>query len=296
MPCPAAKFLMGLEFSFETKDEICFAMDLMASDLGHLMIYRSSYCFEHASRWTMQIALGINALHDLGIIHRDIKAENIFIDIRGNARIGDFGLSYLDADARPLNRQGAYSTSVMGTLQCMAPDILLNISIPSYMKYGPPVDWWSLGCVIFQLVSPNHMVRFASSFAAILPIQSFQPLFETQQHILSYVAWCTSDGRTHRQHPSFQNLKSNFGDLISGLLDPSPSSRYGFREVSGHQLFLNPCGTSAFVDAYSCAVKRPEVPELLPDLRCGREPAKVLQRLAPGERRRFPNVDWVKPV
>jgi serine/threonine protein kinase len=118
-------------------------------------------------------ALGINALHDLGIIHRDIKAENIFIDIRENARIGDFGLSHLEADARPLNRQGAYSTSVMGTLHCMAPDILLNISIPSYMKYGPPVDWWSLGCVVFRLVSPDHKARFASSFTAILLIQFF---------------------------------------------------------------------------------------------------------------------------
>jgi serine/threonine protein kinase len=118
-------------------------------------------------------ALGINALHDLGIIHRDIKAENILIDIRENARIGDFGLSHLEADARPLNRQGAYSTSVMGTLHCMAPDILLNISIPSYMKYGPPVDWWSLGCVVFRLVSPDHKARFASSFTAILLIQFF---------------------------------------------------------------------------------------------------------------------------
>jgi serine/threonine protein kinase len=69
-------------------------------------------------------ALGINALHELGIIHRDIKPENILIDVRENVRIANFGLSYLAADARPLDRQGAYSTNVAGTPYCMAPEIL----------------------------------------------------------------------------------------------------------------------------------------------------------------------------
>ncbi|KAG1764527.1 kinase-like domain-containing protein [Suillus occidentalis] len=106
MPCPATTFLMGLELSFETKNEICLAMDLMANDLRHLMMSRSSYRFEHACRWTVQITIGINALHELGIIHRDIKAENILIDVRENVRIADFGLSHLAADARPLDQKG----------------------------------------------------------------------------------------------------------------------------------------------------------------------------------------------
>ncbi|KIK48621.1 hypothetical protein CY34DRAFT_8187 [Suillus luteus UH-Slu-Lm8-n1] len=296
MPCPATKFLMGLELSFQTKNEICLAMDLMANDLCHLMMSRSSYCFEHACRWTVQIAIGINALHELGIIHRDIKAENILIDIRENVRIADFGLSHLAAGARPLDRQGAYSTSVVGTPYCMAPEILSNISNPGSMTYGPPVDWWALGCVVYQLVSPNHKARFASSFAAILLIQSFQPLFITQHDTLTYVAWCTNRGRTHRQFSSFQIFKGIFGDLVCGLLDPSPSSRYGFREVSGHESFLFACGTSEFSNAHSNAVKRSEVPESLPDLRCDLEKARVLQRLAPWERPRVPNIDWFKPV
>jgi serine/threonine protein kinase len=162
-------------------------------------------------------AIGINALHDLGIIHRDIKAENILIDIRENVRIADFGLSHLDADARPLDRQGAYSISVVGTPYCMAPEILSNISNPGSMTYGPPVDWWSLGCIVYQLVSPNHKARFASSFAAILLIQSFQPLFETQHDTLTYAAWCTSHGRSHKQYSAFQNFQAIFADLISGV-------------------------------------------------------------------------------
>ncbi|KAG1768520.1 kinase-like domain-containing protein [Suillus occidentalis] len=252
----------------------------MTNDLCHLMISRSAYCYRHARRWTVQLALGINALHELGIIHRDIKAENILIDVRENVRIADFDLSYLAADARPLNRQGAYSTNVVGTPYCIAPEILLfNVYNPDSMTYGPPVDWCALGCVLYQLFSPNHMA-----------------LFKTQRHTLDYAAWCISNGGTHRQSPFLQGLRGNLGDLICGLLDPSPSSRYGFREVSSYQLFLNPCGTSKSFDACSCGLKRSEVPESMPDLRCGQEPAKVLQRLAPWEHPRLPDVDWFKPV
>ncbi|KAG1762083.1 kinase-like domain-containing protein, partial [Suillus occidentalis] len=279
-PCPGTRFLMGLELSFQTTREICFVMDLMTNDLSHLMKTSSSYCYRHARRWTVQLALGINALHELGIIHRDIKAGNILVDVRENVRIADFGLSYLAADARPLDRQWACSTDVVGTPYIMAPEMLLfNVYDPDAMAYGPPVDWWALGCVLYQLVSPNHMA-----------------IFKTQRDTLDYAAWCTSNGGRHRQFPILQNLKGNVGDLICGLLDPSPSWRYGFREVSSHQLFLNPCGTSEFFDAYACALKRPAVPESMPDLRCDLEKASILQRLAPGERRHLPDVDWFKPV
>ncbi|KAG1756947.1 kinase-like domain-containing protein [Suillus occidentalis] len=279
MPCPATKFLMGLELSFQTRHEICFAMDLMASDLCKLMISRSLYCRQHSRRWTVQIALGINALHEIGIIHRDIKAENILIDVQENVRIGDFGLSHLAAEARPLDQQGAYSAWVAGTPNCMAPEILSNISKPESKKYGPPIDWWGLGCIVYQFFSHNH-----------------KTLFQTQDHILHYVAWCTGPDGRDKQLSLFKRFPAMLRDLISGLLDPRPSSRYGFREVSGHKIFLSSCGKSEFLDAYSRALERSEVPESLPDLPCDQETARVWHRLAAWEHPRVPGIDWTKPV
>ncbi|KAG1762086.1 kinase-like domain-containing protein [Suillus occidentalis] len=197
-------------------------------------VYSATWYFRGIGMTRQKIheAFGINALHELGIIHRDIKAENILIDVRENIRIADFGLSYLAADARPLDRQGAYSTNVAGTPYCMAPEILLFIQ-PRF-----------------------YDVRTTRRLA----------IFKTHNDTLTYAAWCISNGAKHRQFSSFQNLKGNVGDLICGLLDPYPSWRYGFNEVSSHRLFLNPCGTSEFFDAYSCALKRSEVPESMPDL------------------------------
>ncbi|KAG1771516.1 kinase-like domain-containing protein, partial [Suillus occidentalis] len=153
---------MGLELSFQTKDHICFAMDLMASDLYNYMAHHGSDCYLHACRWTAQIALGINTLHEIGIIHRDIKAGNILINARENMRISDFGLSYLYKDQGPLDCHLVYTSIGVGTICCMAPEVLHNRSDLSPVKYGTPADWWSFGCVIYELVSRMHKARFAS--------------------------------------------------------------------------------------------------------------------------------------
>ncbi|KAG1795066.1 kinase-like domain-containing protein [Suillus plorans] len=298
LPCPAARFLMGLEMSFQTRDKICFAMDLMASDLYSYLQRQPTYCIRNSGRWVAQMTLGINTLHEMGIIHRDIKAGNILIDSRENVRITDFGVSYVDKNEGPLDRQRNYCSQEAGTTHTMAPEVLHNGSDSRPLKYGAPADWWSLGCVIYELISKKHKARFESSFAAILLISSRQSLFVTKDDIRSYVSWCSSRDRPSKQFPAFEELHEALADLISGLLQPNPSSRFGFVEVVNHKSFLCKAGTSEFLDVYSRALERKEVPSSLPDLRCGRETnaAEIWFRQPSWEKPRVPNVDWVKPA
>ncbi|KAG2740346.1 kinase-like protein [Suillus brevipes Sb2] len=254
-------------------------MDLMTSDLFKYMMHRPSYCSENAVRWTAQIALGINALHDIGIIHRDIKPENILIDVRENVRIADYGLCYIDEYRRPLDREWAYTTSAAGTTSYMAPEVLGNIINPrSEEYYGTPVDWWSLGCVVYQLFSEEHGA-----------------LFYKKDDILYYVSWCD---RISRQHHFFKDFPPIIAELLSGLLDPNLSTRYGFPEVVCHRSFVRSCGESEFTDARSRARKRKALPNLLPDLQQDQNTAEaeVWHRLASWEGPRVPNIDWVKPT
>ncbi|KAG1857334.1 kinase-like domain-containing protein [Suillus subalutaceus] len=259
---------------------------------------RSSYCFQHGRRWTTQIALGINALHKIGIIHRDIKAENILIDVRENARITDFGLCYVHTDKGPLERQWVYTRGTIGTTHCMAPEVLRNKTDPRSMGYGVPVDWWGLGCIIYELVSKTHKARFASSFAPILLIPSCQTLFSTQDDISFYVSWVSNPDRTSKRFPAFEELHEVIADLLSGLLHCDPSSRYGFRELIVHKAFLLRCGTSEFSGAFSRALEREELPDSLPDLKRGLDiyTAPVWFRLPYCEKPRVSNVDWIKPA
>ncbi|KAG1763947.1 kinase-like domain-containing protein [Suillus occidentalis] len=277
IPCPARDFLMGLELSFQTKNDICFAMDLMAGDLSNYMKDRSSDCSKHALRWTAQIALGIYTLHEIGIMHRDIKAENILIDVRENVRIADYGLCYVHEDESPLDRGRVYTTSAVGTTYCMSPEILQNVIDPDSMEYGTPVDWWSFGCVVYQLFSENH-----------------KALFYTMDDISNYIAWCSDDDRPSRRHSNFENFPRLIADLLSGLLDIDPSTRYGFNQVVCNDAFVCGFEKTLFTEVYTHAQEREDLPDSLPTLQYN-EPSEVWACLLPWDIQRVPNVDWVKP-
>jgi serine/threonine protein kinase len=104
-------------------------------------------------------AMGIQHLHDHGIIHRDIKPENILISRRGDVRIADFGIAYTIADREPVVRNEKYCTDVMFTPEYIAPELhALRLEdydnfVPIAHGYGVEVDWWGLGCVHFQMAS-----------------------------------------------------------------------------------------------------------------------------------------------
>jgi serine/threonine protein kinase len=78
------------------------------------------------------------------IIHRDIKPENIFVNDQGNFKLGDFGI------ARTVEKTVS-NLSVKGTYLYMAPEVYFN------RPYGPTVDIYSLGIVLYYYLNQNHL-------------------------------------------------------------------------------------------------------------------------------------------
>eukprot|EP01089_Gocevia_fonbrunei_P005710 TRINITY_DN16194_c0_g1_i1.p1 TRINITY_DN16194_c0_g1~~TRINITY_DN16194_c0_g1_i1.p1 ORF type:complete len:173 (+),score=39.52 TRINITY_DN16194_c0_g1_i1:113-631(+) len=97
---------------------------------------------------------GMSYLHVMGIIHRDLKAENIFVDRHYIAKIGDFGLSRkkgVDLNRSP-NYGGEYAA---GTPGYIAPEILAgdpNISKP----YSTMSDVFAMGMLIWECVTGEY--------------------------------------------------------------------------------------------------------------------------------------------
>jgi serine/threonine protein kinase len=152
----------------------------------------------------------------MGIIHRDIKSQNILIDIQENVRIADFGLSHVDKEPKPLHAWWGYSSAVTGTIDFMAPEILRNVKEPLSVKYGTPVDWWAFGCVIYELVAPpNYKARIASYLLVILLTSPRQDLFVSEDDITKYVAWHSKNYAKFRVFRPFQRLDPIVGDLIA---------------------------------------------------------------------------------
>ena len=82
------------------------------------------------------------------------------IDRRNNIRIADLGASFVSPRRERLVTAGAYADELLGTWPYIAPEVLDTKGKPKHKRkgYGPAVDYWALGCIIFELETPGSPV------------------------------------------------------------------------------------------------------------------------------------------
>lgn len=94
--------------------------------------------------------MALEYLHEQGIAYRDLKPENLLLDADGHIKITDFGLSKEGVEGNELH-------SLCGTPEYLAPEIILK-KVSKKRKddmqsYGMGVDWWSLGTLIYEMIT-----------------------------------------------------------------------------------------------------------------------------------------------
>jgi serine/threonine protein kinase len=96
--------------------------------------------------YAVQLVHGLCAIHEHGILHRDVKPENILLDSDGYAKIADFGISKSVCAPDVL----CYATS--GTHGYMASEIYRRNPKPSH-GHSFSADWFSLGVMLHELLT-----------------------------------------------------------------------------------------------------------------------------------------------
>ncbi|KAK7064287.1 kinase domain-containing protein [Favolaschia claudopus] len=100
---------------------------------------------QDVTKWfTKQILEGLEYLHSTGILHRDLKGDNILVELSGVCKISDFGIS------KRQDLAGQAHTQMKGTAFWMAPEI---IDANGQRGYDSKIDIWSVGCVVLEMWS-----------------------------------------------------------------------------------------------------------------------------------------------
>jgi len=202
-------------------------------------------CFELESQCRFYMAcivLGIEYIHSQGVIHRDMKPENLLLTERGYLKLADFGFAKMVHDQR--------TYSLCGTPEYTAPEV--------YKRSGHSkgVDWWSLGVILYEMASgfsPFHVMS-QNSWDCYIEISKYENFYP------------------NIQFPSL--FDEHLCDLLLRLMHPNPTKRFGTRKLNSthvkeHSFFSKSESYSFAVDwdrianqTYQLDAKyRPRVPE-----------------------------------
>jgi NIMA (never in mitosis gene a)-related kinase len=111
----------------------------------------------------IQLAMAVDYCHSLRVMHRDLKASNVFITRKNVVKLGDFGIAkVLDA-----NMNGA--RTVVGTPFYMSPEVCENKS------YDFKSDVWAMGCILYELCALDHAFGASNLLAVVQRIVQDEP-------------------------------------------------------------------------------------------------------------------------
>ena len=123
--------------------DLYLVFDYMEADLFNVI--RANILQDiHKKFIIYQILKALKFIHSADIIHRDLKPSNIFINSDCHIKLGDFGL------ARTLEHNphmGSIVTEYVATRWYRAPEMIL-----AAQKYGKPIDMWSVGCILYEML------------------------------------------------------------------------------------------------------------------------------------------------
>ncbi|XP_034754016.1 protein kinase C epsilon type-like [Etheostoma cragini] len=176
-------YLTQLFCCFQTKDRLFFVMEYVNGGDLMFQIQRSRKFDEARSRfYAAEVTSALMFLHRHGVIYRDLKLDNILLDVEGHCKLADFGMckeGILD---------GVSTTTFCGTPDYIAPEILQELD------YGPSVDWWALGVLMYEMMAgqpPFEADNEDDLFESILHDDVLYPVWLSKEAVSILKAFMT---------------------------------------------------------------------------------------------------------
>uniref|UniRef100_A0A7E4V6U5 non-specific serine/threonine protein kinase n=1 Tax=Panagrellus redivivus TaxID=6233 RepID=A0A7E4V6U5_PANRE len=177
-------FIVRLYCTFQDNESLYFVLSLASrQDLLGVLKKKKKLTVEEARFTTSEIVAALTHIHAHGIIHRDVKPENLLISQSGHIVLSDFGCAKMlePTTPEPAPPTPAPSSeapdgpprtgrrcSFVGTAHYVSPEVLNNKIIHE------GVDYWALGCIVFQLLAGDRPFNDVSEYFIFKRITSLR--------------------------------------------------------------------------------------------------------------------------